>query len=71
MIIFVIAAFMILAVLGAYPLITRKYWKELIVFGVLLFAGFTLSILWVLGVELPRVTDLITQLFHNVFGMKS
>lgn len=71
MIFLIIIIFLILFVLGAYPLFLKKYWKELIVFSVLLFAGFSLSVLESLGVELPRVTDLITDLFKNIFGMKS
>lgn len=55
-----------MAALGAYPAAQKKYWKELVIFGVLLLMGFGLSFLMVLGVQFPYIADIISQFFKSL-----
>jgi hypothetical protein len=65
MIILLVIGFALVCFREIPGLILHKYWKELIVFSVLLGAAFILSLLLVLGVELPQVSTVITDFFLN------
>ena len=65
MIILLVIGFALVCFREIPGLILHKYWKELFVFSVLLGAAFILSLLLVLGVELPQVTTVITDFFLN------
>ena len=51
--IIVIIVIVISAVLQAKKLVAQGDWKELLVFGILVMAGITLSILKVINVDIP------------------
>jgi hypothetical protein len=68
--ILLVMVFLIITIFEVPGMIQKKYWKELITFGILLFFGFCLSLLMVLGIALPNVTSLITQLFQSILHIK-
>jgi len=50
-------------------LVKQKYWKDLVVFSILMSAGITLNILLNLNVEIPNPTATILKIFtpfHSV-----
>jgi hypothetical protein len=51
-------------------LIQKKYWPELVAFTTLLLLGFGLSLLLVFGVNLPYISDDITQGIKKIFSLK-
>lgn len=57
----------------APPLMRKRLWKELALFGILLCLGFSLALLQILGVPLPSLTDgiaLITRKLIGLFGVE-
>lgn len=48
------------------PLLKKKWWKEIIVFCLLLSAGLTLSILLSMNVTIPSPVDLLTKIYSPV-----
>lgn len=63
--------FSIALVREALPLITRKQWRELLLSSSLYLAGFILSLLLALGIELPSVAKVIETVFNWFFGLFS
>lgn len=49
-------------------LVQKKYWRELMVFALLMTVGFTLGLLMVLGVEMPKIGEGITKVVEAHFG---
>lgn len=50
-------------------LIRQKYWRELVVFSLLLSFGFLVSLLHILDVPLPSSTKMITYLIRDVLHL--
>ncbi len=59
---FLLFLFMLMAGLEVPQLIDRKYWKELIIYGVLLFSGFILCFILISDMPFPPIATLITDL---------
>lgn len=70
MVILIILAFAIIVLLEIPGLIQKKYWPELIVFVILLFLGFGLSLLLVSGVNLPYISNVIAQSIIKLWSLK-
>lgn len=50
-------------------LIRKKYWRELVVFSLLLSFGFLLSLLHTLGVPLPSSAKMVAYLIRDVLHL--
>jgi hypothetical protein len=48
------------------PLVKKKYWREIIVFFLLLSVGLTLSILVIKNVTMPSPLELIAKIYSPV-----
>ncbi len=70
MVILIILAFAIIVLFMVPGLIQKKYWPELIAFAILLFLGFSLSLLLVSGVELPFISDTIGRSIRKLLSIK-
>lgn len=66
LLILLLAGIILLEVPG---LIRQKYWRELVVFSLLLSFGFFVSLLHILGVPLPSSTKMITYLIRDVLHL--
>lgn len=65
-----ILAFAVIAAYEIPEIIRRREWKELVVFGVLLITGFTISLLQTIGVRVPNPVkgiELIIKKMSNLF----
>lgn len=66
MVYLLIAAFLIIIVLEVPYMIRKKLKRELIVFSVLLFIGFTLAFLQIIKVKIPSPNDLIEKIITTI-----
>jgi hypothetical protein len=66
---FVIIAFALLYFLRLPGLLAKEYWRDLVVFTLLMFMAFVISILAVMGVKFPYVTTEIMRIFKAVFHL--
>ena len=68
MIILLIMTFVIIALLEIPELVKKEYWRELVAFSILLVLSFVLSLLLVIGVELPSpskgIEYIVKDLLH-------
>lgn len=71
MIILVVGVFALIAGLQVPGLVRKGYWRELVVFSILLGMGFVLSVLLAMGVELPYISSGITRIVKSIFGLKN
>ncbi len=62
-----IIAFIIIILFEVPPLIKKKYWRELIAFSLFLGFGFFLSLLLVLGVDIPSPAKEIEGVIKMIF----
>lgn len=69
--IFVIIAFSLLYFLRLPGLLAKEYRRDLVVFTLLMFIAFVISILAVLGVKFPYVTTEIMKAFKAIFHLTS
>lgn len=53
-IVLIVFGFAIICYIEIPQLIERKYWKELVIFSVLLLLAFVLIILYAMGIKLPN-----------------
>ncbi len=66
----ILLAFIVLvAVLEIPRLAAKGWWRELVVFSLFLAAGFILSLLLTLGVQLPYISPAITHMIERLFGL--
>lgn len=63
---FIIIAFVLLYLLRLPSLLANKYRRDLIVFTLLMFMAFMISILAVTGVKFPYMTTEIMKIFKGV-----
>jgi hypothetical protein len=64
---FVIIAFALLYLLRLPGLLAKEYRRDLVVFTLLMFIAFVISILALMGIKLPYVTTEIMKVFKTVF----
>lgn len=67
-IVFLIFAFAFFILWEVPALLKRRYWKEIIVFGVLLVLAFGLASVTALGIRLPAPTVIMTRIVKSLFG---
>ena len=67
MIILLIIATGIVIFIEVPGLVRKNYWRELIVFSVLLSSGFVLLLLIIIGVKLPSPALFIEGVINNYF----
>jgi hypothetical protein len=70
MIILVVLVFGVVGILQTLRLIKLKYWRELIAFSLLHIVAFTLSLLYVLGVQIPSPMPIIKYVVQDVLHIK-
>lgn len=63
MIVLALLAFLFIMAIEVPGLVKKKMWRELIAFAVFLWIGMSLSILQILGVELPSPIKFIEALY--------
>ena len=61
--------FLIILIIEAPKLILKKYWKELIVFLLLLSLAFASIVLLILDVNIPNPLDGIKYLIDDILGL--
>ena len=66
----IIFIFGVVAFLQILILLKKRYWRELIVFSLLHTAAFVLSLLYVLGVQIPSPMLFIKYVIENVLHIK-
>lgn len=64
MILLLVLAFIGMALFEAPGLVRRRWWRELAVFAATLGLAFMLSLMRVIGVDLPNPNKIITLLVH-------
>ncbi len=69
MIILLAMVFLIILIIEAPKLIVNKYWKELIVFLSLLSLAFILTVLVILGVDIPSPLEGIEYLIDDILDL--
>lgn len=52
-------------------MVRQKYWRELVVFSVLLGCGYIVSLLLALGVQLPTIAEVITNAVFAILGKEN
>ncbi len=67
MIILLVLTFVLIALFEVPGLIHRKYWRELVVFGILLVIGFVMNLLIMIGKPWPPHGTAITNLYKAIF----
>jgi hypothetical protein len=66
MIILVVLVFFTVAIFQVRALIKQKYWRELVAFALLHTKAFTLSLLYVMGVQIPSPMPLLKYVVQDV-----
>ncbi|AET67095.1 hypothetical protein Desor_1438 [Desulfosporosinus orientis DSM 765] len=69
MVILLIFLFSIIILIEVPGLIQQKYWRELVVFSLLLSFGFLFSLLHTIGVPLPSTAKIIAYLVRDVLHL--
>lgn len=70
MVILVVLVFITVGVLQAASLWKKKYWREFIVFSFLHTVAFILSLLYVLGVQIPSPMPTLKYVVEDVLHIK-
>jgi hypothetical protein len=70
MVFLIVFVFIIVALLQIPVLIKKKYWRELIAFSVLYIVAFGLSMLYVLGVQIPSPMPAIKYVIEDILHIK-
>ncbi|MGE5379512.1 MAG: hypothetical protein ACM3NT_00430 [Methylocystaceae bacterium] len=69
MIILVVIGFILLGLLKIPNLVSKGWWRELVLFSVLWSAGLVLSILMTMGIKIPPITTIIGQSISGMLGI--
>jgi hypothetical protein len=70
MIFLVILIFIAVAVFQIRALVKQKYWRELVVFALLHTMALTLSLLYVMGVQIPSPMPVLKYVVEDVLHIK-
>jgi hypothetical protein len=70
MILLVMFVFGAVGILQTLALIKQKYWRELVVFALLHTMAFGLSMLYVMGVQIPSPMPLVKYVVEDVLHIK-
>jgi len=68
-IVLLVSVFIAIGLFEGPKMVREKLWRELLVFGFLLFFGFTLSILLTLGVPVPSPVRGIRSLMNPILKL--
>ncbi len=68
MFIIIIIIYLIIGIVEMYPLYKKNQKKELILYSVLFFVAFVMSLLLSLGIEIPSPADGIEKIVKGIVG---
>ena len=69
MIFLLVCAFLGVILIEVPSLISKKHWRELVVFSILLSIAFVMALLQTIGVKLPSPTKAIDHLVEDVLHL--
>lgn len=69
MIFLLILTFIILILIEVPPLIRKRYFKETVVYLILMVFGFTISFLQLIGIEIPGILGIINKVFSSALNI--
>lgn len=64
-----VIGFTIIGFMQIPSLVRKRWWKELICFGVLWLSGLILSIMLAIEINLPPISTILTELLTKIFGI--